>query len=261
MGLVTKSLMRERANEMRKFHLFGLVFAAVLAFFAIATSAFATELQWLVGGAAILEALEAETEGELELVTLNAAGGELEVILCEGIFDGLIELKGADTVDLVLNVAQQEILLGVRALECKVELDEGALTDCTAGTIALMWPDNLPWKTQLELMEPSGEWLDLFGPGTGGEPGYEVECTLLNGLKLEDLCAGHSSALILEALEQWLGVGAFGVHGEFNFANPIASEEGDCTLTGAGVAALRGLGITWAIGIQLERLETDVSEV
>jgi hypothetical protein len=247
---------------MRKSYLLGLVFASVFAFFAIATSAFATELQWLVNGAAILEALSAETEGELELVTLNAVtGGVLERIRCEGIFDGLIELKGADTVELALNTSQQEIALGVRALECKVETEEGAGTDCTASTIALLWPENLPWKTHLELMTTAPEWLDVLGPGTGGEPAYEVECTLLNGLKLEELCEGKTSGAMLEPLEQWLGAGAFGAHGEANFEAPISSEEGNCTLLGANAVGAQGLGITWAIGLELERLETDVSEV
>jgi hypothetical protein len=260
--------MRERNIDMRKFHLLWLALVVVAALCAVsAASASAVELVWLVEGVKVEANLRAETEGELELISLDKETHEiLNIILCSGIFVGMIGPNGKDTVtgleDLVHKPIGTDLSTGLTGepLSCTVTFKAGALTDCNAtapNNIALVWIANVPWTTQLVLMEPpevaEEEWLDLFGPGTGGEPGYEVECTTLLNVKATDLCVGHTSALILMLAEEK------GVHGEFNFEAPINSEEGTCT--SGNLAATRGLGITWDAPEPLIHLETTVSEV
>jgi hypothetical protein len=231
-------------------------------------SASAETLLWLVNGADFTGALSAETEGDLVLVRLTetaSVGGE---ILCEGIFDGTIENPatggaGQDQITKVLTLSQVDVgedgaTLSGTGIACEVIKDVGNTTFCKLGA-ATVWPANLPWLTELELMA-SGEWLDLLLNGGKGEPGYEVECVSLLGFPVTDLCTGFTSALVLEVLETISPTVALGSHGEFNFEPPISSEEGNCNIAGNGVAALQGLGVTWAIEGELNRLETDVSE-
>ena len=130
---------------------------------------------------------------------------------------------------------------------------------------AKVWPANLPWLGELELMgtEPNAEWLGLGLSSGAGEPGYEIECTILLGIIATDLCTGKSSGLVLLVLETLPGTVAEGSHGEVNWAAPISSPEGTCSTACSGTpcAGGEGLGVTWAVEGDLNRLETDVSEV
>jgi hypothetical protein len=260
--------------EMKKFSVVGLALVAMFAFFAVAVaSASAETLLWLVNGVSLVGSSLAETEGELNLTRLNTAGAVAGEIKCEGIFDGMIENPagggiGVDEITKVLNLSMVDVgedgaaLSGI-GIACTVTLKSAAAdtTFCTAGTTATVWPANLPWKTTLELMA-TGEWLDLLTNPTG-TPGYEVECTILLGIKATDLCTGNSSSLILVALETLPGTAALGSHGEFNWEAPISSAEATCSTacSATACAGLVGLGVTWAVEGDLNRLETDVSEV
>jgi hypothetical protein len=266
---------------MKKFHVVAIALVAAFAFFALATtSAFAEELLWLVNGTAFSGTLEAETEGFLELIRLNSSGEEAGIILCEGIFDGTITNGAPGATDAttkvltlgMVDVGEDGSSLTGTGISCEVTLKLGDTTYCKVGGAgsATVWPANLEWLTELELMgtEPNAEWLDkLFKDGTDvntGLPGYEVECTILLGIKATDLCTGNTSALVLLTLETLPGTTAEGSHGEFDWAAPISSEEGFCTTACPNTtpcAGLRGLGVTWAIEGELNRLETDVSEV
>jgi hypothetical protein len=243
----------------------GLVISAVLVCVALgATSAFA--LEWLVEAATFAGDLPAETVGLLNLITLNSTGGILQEIDCNGTFDGSIEQPNLDTIDKVLNTLEEEVsttpLVGL-ALECEVTFHEGALTDCAAGTIALVWAVHLPWATETVLMEPSGEILDLLLSSGAGEPGYEVECTTLSGLKASDECTGATSSKVSAEA----GTTPPSVLGTFNFEAPISSELGSCAVSGANVAALKGEGNIWAVGGTLaapewlNRLATSIDHV
>jgi hypothetical protein len=265
---------------MKKSNVILVALVAMFAFFAIAaTSAFAEELLWLVNGVAFSGTLTAETEGDLILVRLSG-GVAAGRILCEGILDGTLTNpvtgNGTDEITKVLtasgmaDVGEDGATLTGTGLECEVTEDTGDTTFCKTGVLgsALVWPANLPWKTELELMgvEPNAEWLDKLTNGGNGEPGYEVECTVLLGIKATDLCVGATSALVLLPLETWPGTVAEGSHGEFNFEPPISSAEGFCntacpTSGGTPCAGLEGLGVTWATEGDLNRLETDASEV
>jgi hypothetical protein len=254
---------------MRKFGLVALVLVAVSAFMAVmVASASALNLLWLVNGVAFEGTLSAETEGDLFLIRLNGSGGVRNEFLCEGILDGTITNpatpeEGSDQVTKVLNLAQEEIaedgLAGGLALECITTFkNANEAAACEVNVKVLVWPANLPWSTLLELMEPSGQWLDLlFGP-VGKEPGYELECPKsLFLIGAAELCEGNTSALVLEVLESWPGTVALGAHIEFN----SESEEGKCEGQAELVAGLGGLGVLWAIEGSLNRLETDVSEL
>jgi hypothetical protein len=266
---------------MKKFHVIGIALVAVFAFFALATtSAFAEELLWLVNGADFAGTLEAETEGFLELHRLSSGGATAGTILCEGIFDGSITNpavgNGTDETTKVLTLTQVDVgadngsTLTGTGITCDVTVDTGDTTFCKTGVgTAKVWPANLPWLSELELMEPPAEpgsmWLDhLFKVGTEIEPGYEVECTILLGIKATDLCTGLTSAQVLLTLETLPGTAAEGSHGEFNWEAPIESEEGFCSTACPNTtpcAGLLGLGVTWAVEGELNRLETDVSEM
>jgi hypothetical protein len=70
-------------------------------------------------------------------------------------------------------------------LNCKVT----ELGPCSGNLLALVTPENLPWKT--ELLEPApGEIVDHFKDGGKGKPAFSVECTLSDMSKATELCEG-----------------------------------------------------------------------
>jgi hypothetical protein len=253
---------------MRKIQILGLALFAVFAFGAMAaSSALAATGEWLVAKVAVTENLPAETEGLLFLIKLISPtnSGVLVKIDCEGIFDGTIGAAGKDTVTAVLNLSMELInKLGESpelALSCTVVETHSSLEDCNLNSLAEVWPGNLPWTTQLgELLESGGvvSVTDTFGPGTGGEPDYEVMCNDSIGVLGEELCEGPTSALVTNEP----GPPPF-VLGEFTLA---ASPETNCPGgTGEKTGAQVGEGKTWAVGgtvatpVELERLETAVN--
>ncbi len=247
---------------MKKLKLVLLLLVALPAVFAVAAGSASATLLWLVNNTTFEGTLPAETQGGLILVRF-LSGAVVNRILCEGILDGSITnnaAEGLDEVTKVLNTLQEEVsstqLVG-STLECTVTEDLASnLEECRTGVKLLVWLANLPWHYRLELMETSGAWLDVI-TGTGGEPGYEIECPeSLAFFGGSELCEGPKSELVLETLEQWEGVGAFGSHGEFLDEAPL----GSCG-TEVEVWGFEGLSVTWAIEGELNRLETDVSHV
>jgi hypothetical protein len=232
-------------NKMRKFHLFGVALVAVFAFCAVGATAAFAEQEWVVDGnpVAANEVVNSETEGKLVLGTLESAGGNvLNEIECEGIFDGTLESAGKDTITKLLNTAMEEISLSTKALSCTVTFDAGASTDCKKGTTASVWPENLPWSTQIELMATIT--LDKIFGAAGKEPAYEVLCvTNFFGIEAEDLCIGNTSTQITEDTTTT----PHSVIGAFDWKSPISSEEGKCETTGSP-AFLVGSGHIYAIG-------------
>jgi hypothetical protein len=259
---------------MRKFHLIGVALVAMFAFCTVAaTAAFAEQPQWLVNGGAVVGTLNSETEGELNLTRLNKAMGTQQGnIKCAGGFEGTMTNpggggKGTGTITKVLNASMADVgndgasLTGT-GLSCEVTEDGGDITFCKVGGAgsAIVWPANLPWKTELELMA-NGQTLQLIGinAAEGSQPGYEVECTVLLGTKATDLCETNTSALVSLTLGTWPGTVAEGSPQEFN----AESEETLCKTAGGGelIAGQLGKGVTWAVEGELNRLETDVSEL
>ena len=232
---------------MRKFYVLGLALFSVFAFGAISAGSAFAALEWLVEKAAFAGSLNAETEGTINLVKLSSSLGPLNTIKCEGILDGVITFPSTGLVTKVLNLAMEETgtpLSGLSLLCIVTEQVESA--DCKLGTSFLLWPINLPWTTELELMEITGEEvLDHIV-----NAGYEVECeTGILGIHASETCEGLTSTVMTN------GFGTPpGVVGTFN-AN---SEAVNCSMTGAGTGLQTGSGTLWAIGAELERLETAI---
>jgi hypothetical protein len=249
---------------MRKIHLLGLALLGVLAFSAVvAASAFAGE--WLVEGAKLENAVQAETEGLLFLTTLEN-GNVLATVDCEGIFDGTIGPGANDLIEDVLNLAHEAIGTleedeNTLSLSCEVTATISSLVGCNLHSLAELWVDNMSlelktgWLSEIELMEPGGIFLDHLGiiDEANGDltPGYHLLCLDAFGGSHPNLCTGLTSAVLTNDLTTTPA----SVLGEFN----AESEKADCELGGVGAGDTEGSGNTWAIGAQLERLTTAVS--
>jgi hypothetical protein len=223
---------------MKKIYLLGLAMFAVLAYGAVmaASSALALESVWLVDGAKPLVGVAADVEGLLELTDTNVPGiGEVKVH-CEGSFDGLIGPGKEDLIEEVLTPGgvKVEELVGAGLICKKVtsNCEEPAMKDIE------LWPENLPWLTEIELMTTLPKWLDIFRSGviSGANPAYELLCLIL-GINAEDLCSGLTSL----ALEE--NTAENDVIGLFDFNAPISSEKGTCTEGGANSGELLGEGL------------------
>jgi hypothetical protein len=257
---------------MKRIQIIGLTLFALFAFGATASSALATE--WLVEKLGFAGSLAVETEGELELIKLVSSTNSavLVALLCSGIFDGFIINEGGEALDEIvdlLNLLQETIgELGMAgeelALSCTVTQSASGSLDCVNGSLAELWPDNLNlvlghvWLTAIELMEPSPGVIllldKLFGEGAGLEPGYDIDCLDAFTILGEELCEGPSSADVTNDLTSMPP----GVLGKFSSAEGIGTELVDCTGTGTQTAELFGEGHTWAIGLELEHLETAI---
>jgi hypothetical protein len=228
---------------MKKIHLIGLALFAVFAFSAVSVAtASATELLWLVDGEPITaEGGEpSETEGELELSDLKTALGVAKV-LCSGLFVGTVGPGAHDLITGVLNLNSEPIANGDLT---------GLALDCTNDgncPSPLVWPENLPWSTTLELMGSELEplFLDLFSEDGFGLPAWEVDCTEpLIGL-LEDLCEGETSVDLENMPEE------NDVLGTFNAAELEAEGlNATCTLGGAGSGVVNSpaAGLIFVVG-------------
>ncbi len=236
----------------------------VIAFSAFdSTSAFA-EAEWLVEGKTFEGTLSAETEGELTLI--NFAGptsSEILVeILCSGIFDGTISDPNSGSVSDLLNLEMVQIGENLEGefRDCTVTHDGGGILDCKEGVLALAWVDNLNlstgdiWETQL-LLESGMYWEDSISNLEGKAPGYDVECETLSGATLANLCEGTIRALLENTATTPASV--------LYVVNNEEANRGNCTLNGEKTGEEEtdnGGGNIWAIGEELERLETAVSE-
>lgn len=215
---------------MKKIHLIGLAAIAVLAFSALAVaSASATTLVWLANGKKIEEALKSETVGEIELFNLETAVGTKATVLCSGTFMGTVGPGGEDLITSVLTLASEgsvEITLAAPLTTCT------NVEGCSKPQVA---PVNLPWLTELELMEPkTGEvlFLDIITSGGAGEPGWEIMCEPL-GILFEETCTGTASSMLEnDAAEN-------DVLGKFEgIAEEAAGETGVCKTGGKKVAGV-----------------------
>lgn len=247
---------------MRKIQILGLAVIAVFAFSAVAANSAFAEVKWLVAGAAITAETASETEGELELIVYESSTSSvvLEALLCSGIFDGFLVPPNLALIVDLLNLAKEEIgslesgdVAGT-ALSCTVTHDAGALTDCKENTTALLWPDalNLALGTTWEV-----GFEEMAGPDPLGifpvQAGYHVECESLIGIVGTNLCtnAGGVTTIL------WSNAATTPPSALSGF-EPLAAttERGECEMGGAHVAEVRGSGNTWAIGVELEHLET-----
>jgi hypothetical protein len=246
---------------MRKIQILGLAAIAVFAFCAvIASSASATT--WLVEKVEINKEVAAEAEGEVELLVYENGTGStvLESILCSGIFDGFLVPPNLGLIVDLLSLNMEEIGsleegdVAGKALDCEVTHDAGALTDCKEKTLASLWPDGLnlalgtTWEITFEAMS-GGVLLGIF-PAVAG---YHVECESLIGIVGTNLCNGTGGVTSV-TLTNVVTPAPPSVLGTFGAV--AASERAECEMGGAHTDEIRGSGNTWAIGAELERLET-----
>jgi len=219
---------------MRKIQILGFALFAMVAFSAIAATAAFAEPEWLVNKIVINQTLPAETEGLLNLIALES-GTKLVTIDCEGVLDGTIGPPvaanpgvGTDEITSVLSLNQETISstpLSGLALGCLVSQSAGGLGDCTLNSLAAVWPENLPWKTELELMSAAPIWLDILSGPMGKEPAWESECSSNIGT-VSLLCEGLASA----AVSNEAGTVPPSVLGEFSEA--AGTETASCSVAG-----------------------------
>jgi hypothetical protein len=164
---------------MRKSQILGvalLVFALSAVITASASAAFELA-QWLVGGALIAAPLPSLTEGE---ILLRDSKTKIAIV-CSFDAIGTIGAASLDTITEVLGLAGELIgnNLGTTPLLCKNE--EGCMT--VEPNDIEVWPRNLPWDTELELVAGSNPALffDLVigNLTTGVGATYEVLCLVL----------------------------------------------------------------------------------
>lgn len=207
-----------------------MALCAVLAFAVVmVSSAFgdATHL-WLINGNHITgaQSFASDTEGEI-LLQEDKFGTK---ILCSGLFVGLLLPEGEDTIELIEDLALNNVegQSNTLSITCNWDTESGSTGPCegqTLGGLVLVFPLNLPWVTLLVLVGTM--WVDLIEETPGlGLPGYLVECTVL-GIKGDVSCVGNSGGLV----ENETG----GVLAEFEPENEEVSAKATCsTPLGAG---------------------------
>lgn len=173
----------------------GVALLALFAFSLVAAS-LASALtfllaEWLDNGTTISTPLLVDHEGEITLINLD--GGNIGVkveILCSLILDGTVSSAtnpSEDSITSLLNLEGEEIS-GVPLEGLELECVDSA--NCTE---PLVWAEELPWKTELELMEDGTEvfFADFLLKGA-----FEAEC-LIAGISVEELCTTPELAIQL----------------------------------------------------------------
>lgn len=230
---------------MKKIHILGITLCALFSLsVVVASSAFGDPTHlWLVNGSSITGAnfQPSDTEGEI-LLEETKFGTK---ILCSGLFVGLLLSEGKDTIekieDLVGNIVEGNS--NTLSITCNWDTETGSTGPCegaSLGGLILVFPVNLPWKTELELV--GTVWDDLIENSGAGAPGYLVECTVF-GIKTDTSCTGNSGGLV----ENETG----GVLGEFRPTEETISAPASCSGplgSGVGLVFSDAAGLTTSTG-------------
>jgi len=202
---------------MKKIHLIGLALVAVFAFSA-ASAVSASAAEWLVESKALTGTESAEVTDEQEagttLLLEDMEAGPLKQgtdVLCEGSGKGLLLAGGLD-----------EQLTAV-ASNCVNGSPKGACNN-----VEKVEAVNLPWKT--ELLSTTE---DAITAGTGGNPGWLVECNTALGKK-DDTCTTNAGKVLVESTEDGL------IHIEF-METVLEAEQASCTEGKAHSGLVSGL--------------------
>jgi hypothetical protein len=151
-----------------------LVGLTVFALFAICAvmSASASALQWLLDGKPIEKVVHVNSSGTLLLADLAAPKGGTYII-CKGTGEGTIG-----------PLAHDEIT-EIKATECEFQPERNG--ECVSSKPVTARAVNLPWLTLLVTV--GGETRDDILPTKAGKnPGWAVECTVLEIFRVEDEC-------------------------------------------------------------------------
>ncbi len=139
---------------------------------------------WQKNGVNVAGSLATSSEGEILLEDSGIASA-----LCSGILVGTVNTGGKDTITEVQNLAKEKIELGLRSLICT------DVSNCAA-TVEV-WPEGLPWTTQLYLKE-NGTFADRITKTGGGTFGYTVLCGAGTIFPVEDTCTATEGNLPIE---------------------------------------------------------------
>jgi hypothetical protein len=186
--------------------------------------------EWLVGGTAVTTELTSTMTGEL-LLEDTALKAD---ILCSMILDGWIGQNSLDFISEVLTLAgvSQGTPLSGPGIECVAQ------TTCAGTPAPLLWAVNLPWESEVELMEEEGKvfFADLLTAQNGRGVSYEFECTVL-GIKSSDECV--ASPVVYE-----LSLEGTTLLGRFSTAFTLLAEAklGTCTFAGGETGVIEGEG-------------------
>jgi hypothetical protein len=230
---------------MKRFHVVAVALVAVFAVsMAAVSAASAVEFLlalWLANGESVTSALLVETEGELELVSLNAGGlGITTKLLCSGILDGWV---GPESLDFV-----SELLTLTGTLIPTSPLTGTPLLCANSGncTEPEVWAD-VPFETEVELMIDAGTtfFVDLLL-----NAGWYAQCLIL-GVTAAELCESPAEGVAAISTNEANGT----VGGELSDAIQELSGGmlGTCTLGGAKSAEVNsvGKGVTLEPGVTL----------
>lgn len=179
---------------MRKIHVLGIALV-VFAFGAMTSSAMALESVWLKNNELIAVATPANIDGELSInveeePSPGTFGKLLFSVTCSGSFIGTVGPDKADEITSVENLSGVKFgALGGTGLNCTVGAGAEFLTCDNSEKLAELWPDNLPWKSEL-FLEGAIYKDHIFGGGVGKEPGFDFTCKNSIGGTTEGLCEG-----------------------------------------------------------------------
>jgi len=189
----------------------GLALVAVFAISAVA-SASASALQWLSNGKPITSpiSISSTSVGKLLLADLSATGGAV-AIECTGTDKGTVGPGAMGAVS------------SITATSCSFQ--SGKNGSCTAGDKVTAVAVNLPWLTGLTTV---GSNTHIPLSGTGGNPGWSVECTVGGIIKVQDTCTSAAAAPLAINVSE-------GVDATFE-----APETASCTLGNATSGIVRG---------------------
>ena len=213
---------------MKKIHILWLALVAVAGFSALATAS-ASATQWLINGNPVTELTSVDTEGELELTDLKTIAGAATV-KCSGILDGSVGPAGEDEITEVLTL--EGGLVSSTPLAGTPLLCTGVKACSTTANEVEVWPLNLPWLTQLELVGTVfKDHLFTTAGETNSElqPGYEITNCLVLGVNTTDDCKGLGFAALTNE--------GSNVDALFE-KEPLAT----CELGGAASGEIKGLG-------------------
>jgi hypothetical protein len=223
---------------MKRFQIMGVALIAMFAFcvVGVASAGALTTLlaEWLIGGKAVTATTAVSASGTLLLEDTNAEKIGLKAsVECTGSLDGTVGTNGADEVTVALTTSEKEVSKTALSGESFSCTDE---SDCEAPKV---WAVHLPWSTTLVLAEETTFIDKIAEKGTGGKPGWYVECTIL-GIKATDEClaaneAGSEAKNVASGVE---GVFSETFNEKFGFKLALCSSSGEET----GIVA--GTGIT-----------------
>jgi hypothetical protein len=215
---------------MKRIHILGVALTTVFAVsVVVASAASAVEFLlalWLANGSPVTTILLVETEGEVEVISLNTGGfGITTKVLCSVLLDGWIGPESLDFVSELLTLAgvlvPTTVLTGTPLLCTNTQ-------NCTEPEV---WAD-VPFESEAELMIDEGVtfFVDLLL-----NAGWYVQCLIL-GITASELCE-------LQLIDQLTNEanGTIDVALSETFQLLAGGKLGNCTVGGVETLEVNGL--------------------